>query len=349
MRAVWTSSRIALAFVVAGCVSEPAASSPVHLDLADGFVACGGQEAYIQAFTAKTFELLEQPVPDRLAFVLHVVGRDELEEIGECAAGSRGCARRGEAWSVSNDVDFHEVTHLVLGALAPSAIPTLSEGIAESVGASNPYWPEPTPRPPFRSYATKPVGELSNAERVGAPLYTTFLLDEFGPRAYLDMYRSSPRGSSVDELDAAMREHLGASLDEIDACFADPHEARCMTALAFCGDILGPVLEPPFAIEHSLACEEPDVLGFTAEDGSRHPYRRLRVLIPEDGAYRVEAEGAIFWGIRCGSCEERGTLTINGSALMQGQVVELEAGLYTFEVNQLIFDHETFRLAIRPT
>lgn len=182
---------------------------------------------------------------------------------------------------------------------------------------------------------------------MSAAFFTTFLLDDFGPQTYLDLYRSLPPSSTVEDIDARMREHLGASLEDLDARFADPTEARCMVALAFCGDLYGPVLEPPFEVEQSLACDEPGVLGYTAEDGSRHPFRRFHVLIPRDGSYWVEAEGAVFSGIRCGSCEERGTQYFNGSALMEGQVLEVQAGLYSFEVNDLLEGHDTFRLAVR--
>jgi hypothetical protein len=343
----WTRGRIGFALIVAGCGREPEAAPPVRVDLSDGFVACGGQEPYVEAFALDVFEFLEQPVPEDLDLTLHILGRDEFEQLGVCPAEAGGCALEGEAWSTGGGgVDLHELTHVILLELAPQAIAGLGEGIAESLGTSSPWLPASAPRPPLAIYATKSTYDLSTQERVGAALYTTFLLDEFGPQAYLDLYRSLPRGSSVEEVDDRMREQLGSSLADLDARFADPAEARCVTALAFCGDLYGPVLEPPFEIELSLACEDPDVLGYTAEDGSRHPFRRWQILFPKDGPYWVEAEGAVFSGIRCGSCDERGTQYFNGSALMEGQALQVMAGLYVFEVNELLEGHETFRLAI---
>lgn len=335
--------------MVAGC-APPEPSSPVRLDLAEGFVACNGEQARLDAFTREVFERLGQSVPSDPGLVLHIVDRDEFEQAGVCSgnASIAGCAAEGEAWSTgSGGADFHELAHVILLELAPPAIAALGEGIAEALGTSQPYWPESTPRLPLAGYATKPTSELDSGERVAAALYTTFLLDEFGPQAYLDLYRSLPRGSSLEAVDARMREHLGASLEELDARFADPAEARCMTALAYCGDVHGPVLAPPFELEQSLACDEAGVLGYTAEDGSRQPFRRWQVEIPRDGSYWVEAEGAVISVLRCGSCEERELFAFNGSALMEGRSIELEAGLHTLEVRELLQGHETFRLVLR--
>ncbi len=303
----------------------------------------------METFTHEVFELLEQPVPDDIDLTLHIVGRDEFERIGVCPPEAGGCAFEGEAWSTGGGgVDFHELTHMILLELAPWAIAALGEGVAESLGTPSPYWPPSTPRPPLASYATKSTYDLDNVERVGAALYTTFLLDEFGPQAYLDLYRSLPLGSSLDDVDDRMREHLGTSLAELDARFTDPAEARCMVALAYYNNMLGPVLEPPFEIEQSLACDEPGTLGFTTEDDSRSPFRLWHVFLPRDGTYWVEAEGTFIYGLHCGSCEERAdSIPFNGTVLMEGRDVELEAGLYVFEVNQLLDGHETFRLAIR--
>jgi hypothetical protein len=343
----WTSSRFGFAVILAGCAPAPEASPRLHLDLADGLVACGGQHAHLQAFTFAAFEHLDQPVPDDLDLTLHVVGQDELEEIDVCADDAGGCAFDGEAWSTGG-VDHHELVHVVLRELAPPAIAAFTEGIAEALGTPSPYWPPSTPRLPLTSYAAKTsVAIQESGELVSAGFLSTFLLDEFGPQVYLDLYRSLPRDSTVEDVDARMREHLGASLDELDERFVDPSEARCMVALAHCGDLYGPVMEPPFELEQSLSCEEEGVLGYAAEDGSRHPFRRWHLLIPRDGSYWVEAEGAIFSGIRCGACDERGTQYFNGSALMEGQVLEVEAGLYAFEVNEIFEGHDTFRLAIR--
>lgn len=319
----------------------------VHLDLAAGIAACGAQERYIEAFTFGAFELLEQPVPDDLDLTLHVLRREELEQLGRCELRAGGCATRGEAWVAGSGAEPHELTHMVLRELAPPSIAALAEGIAESLGTPSPYWPEPTPRPGLAGYATKSARELDNAELIGAGLYTTFLLDEYGPQAHLGLYRSLPRGSGVDEVDARMREYLGASLAELDARFADPTDARCMNALAFCGDLYGPVSVPPFEIERSLECEDSDTLGYTTRDGVLRPFRRWQMAVPRAGTYRVEAEGAVIHVLRCGSCEERDKLYFNGTALMDGMVMELDAGLYTLEVNQLLDGHETFRLAIR--
>jgi hypothetical protein len=343
----WTSGRIGFVVILAGCAPAPEASSPVQVDLADGFIACDGQIEYLQAFTSEVFELLEQPMPDDLELTLHVLGHDEFEQLGVCVPEAGGCATEAEAWAAGANAEPHEITHMILNELSPWAIAALSEGVAEALGTPSPYWPESTPRPPLASYGSKSAYELDTQERVSAALYTTFLLDEFGPQAYLDLYRSLPRGSSLGDVDARMREHLGASLDALDDRFVDPAEARCMVALAHCGDIYGPVLEPPLELEQSLACDEPGVLGYTAEDGSRRPFRRWQVEIPRDGSYWVEAEGAVINVLRCGSCEERALSYFNGSALMEGTSFALEAGLYTFEVGELFEGHDTFRLVLR--
>lgn len=344
MGAARTLGRIGLASILAGCAPTPEMTPQVRLDLAEGFVACEAQQTHLEAFTLAVFELLEQPLPDDLALGLHIAGQDEIERI--CSDEAGGCAFEGEAWS-NGAVDHHELAHVILRELAPRAVAALSEGIADALGTPSPYWPESTPRLPLASFATRTTSNLEHGERVSAGFYTTFLLEEFGPHAYLDLYRALPVGSSIEEIDARMREHLGASLDELDARFTEPSEARCMVALSFCGDVYGPALEPPFELEQSLACDEPGVLGYAAADGSRHPFRRWQIEIPDGGPYWVEAEGAVISVLRCGSCEERGFFYFNGTALMGGMSVELDAGLYTLEVRELLDGHDTFRLVVR--
>jgi hypothetical protein len=295
----------------------------------------------------ETFELLEEPVPEDFQLTLHILSRDELEQLGVCSEVASGCAKNREGWSSARGSDLHELTHLVMFELAPPVPASFAEGIAETIGASEPHWPESIPRLSLASHLTDTTSELDAGERISAALYASFLLEEFGPQAYLDLYRSLPRGASLDEADARMREHLGTSLDALDVEFLDPAEARCTTALSYCGNVYGPVLEPPFELEQSLACDEPGVLGYTAEDGSRHPIRHWQVEIPRDGSYWVEAEGAVISVLRCGSCEERELFAFNGTALMEGGTFELEAGLYTLEVRELLEGHDTFRLVLR--
>ena len=122
-----------------------------------------------------------------------------------------------------------------------------------------------------------------------------------------------------------------------------------MEALAHCGELYGLPMTPPFEIEQSLGCEEPGVLGYTAEDGSRRPFRRWQMVVPRDGTYWVETEGAIVSVLRCGTCEERELFAFIGTALMEGRSIDLAAGLYTLEVTELLDGHDTFRLAVRET
>jgi hypothetical protein len=343
----WTRSRFAFVLTLAGCGAAPETPFTVRLDLADGFVACDGQQDYLDAFVAEVFDELDQPMPAGLDITLHVVGKEELEQSGVCAEGAGGCAWAGEAWS-TGAVDPHELTHVILRELAPQAIAAFGEGIADALGTPSPYWPASTPRLPLATYATRTTLDLGDGERVSAALFTTFLLEEFGSQAYLDLYSALPLGSTVEDIDARMREHLGASLDELDARFGDPAEARCMVATSHCGDVYGPVLAPPFELEQSLLCDEPGVLGYSTEDGWRSPFRRWQVLIPHAGTYRVELEGAPVFGLRCGSCDERlAPIPFHGALGMPFFDFELEAGLYTFEVNELLDGHDTFRIALR--
>lgn len=319
----------------------------MQLSVADGFVACEGEHAQLEAFVQEAFVFFEEPVPEDFRLTLHIVSGDELEQLGVCSETARGCAKERDAWSSAEGTDLHELTHLVMFELAPRPPATFAEGVAEAIGAEAPLWPESAPRLPLASHFANTTSELDAEERVSAALYASFLLEEFGPQAYLDLYSSLPRDSSLDEVDDRMREHLGASLEVLDVEFMDPAEPRCVTAVSYCGDVYGPVLEPPFELEQSLACDEPGVLGYAAEDGSRRPFRRWQVEIPRDGSYWVEAEGAIVNVLRCGSCEEREIFAFNGSALMEGRAFELEAGLYTLEVRELLEGHETFRLVLR--
>ncbi len=324
----------------------PAPPPAIELDLAPGITACEGQARHIDAFVDEVFDRLDRPVPGDLHVVVHVLEHGDIDAVEQCPATAGGCALEGEAWTEGHGPLLHELTHVLMRELAPRGLPALSEGIAESMGTMSPLWPEPTPRIPLAAYALRSAAQLEADERLSAAFYATFLLDRHGPNAYLDAYAQLAAGDDLGAVDTTFTQSFGEPLEANDVLFADPAQARCMMALAHCGETLGVPYETPFEVEASLECSEPGVLGFSSGDGQMRPFRRFQAVIAQSGPHRVEVEGAVIFGMRCGSCAERlGPIAFNGSA-PPTEPIELDAGLYVFEVSQLIDEHASFRLKI---
>lgn len=210
----------------AGC-EEPIPLPPItwsgdHLDYGEiGEVPrlCGGTLPYMDEFVGIIQERAQVDSDERTLYYLAPDGWD-----------SEWCSGRGLGCSLGN-VAFgrvvpleHELVHATLDGAVGDGDRVLGEGIAEAWGSFL------SKTPPFEGDISEmlrdPSGRLETRFYPRAGHFVSFLLEEFGTAAVLNVMAMTPIDATEQQLDSAFFSVFGMDIDGIVSAYAEYPECR---------------------------------------------------------------------------------------------------------------------------
>jgi hypothetical protein len=296
---------------------------------------CAGTPEHVERFIERAFSFFDLAPPERFEVPVIVGG------------AAQGCAESGACYSPSAKAVYltwldsiattrasavlrHEVAHAVIDAVWGQSTPFFEEGLAEGFSETR-----------GSTFQPVPVGDMLDAppllvDYTLAAYFVRFLIDTRGRDRFERMFRSAV-GRSRAEIEALFAAVYGETFAAIEAEFL-AGGPRCQFQLDVCDPERAVEVRPGLRMALPLSCEDPDVHGSRVGDELRVGTQRPLAIV-DDGVYRVHLDTTAYSGasqtahirlIRCGACDEQ---VVHDLGLFRSAELELESGLYTFDVD----------------
>jgi hypothetical protein len=175
---------------------------------------CGGTLAWMDSYVntfAEPFDLPDGLIGD-YAWVSEEIFSMYLPEI--CGGGTLGCTNSdSKQIFTSMLVHEHELFHLVRASRHQPCVPFLEEGLAEHFQGTRPLRPQVGDGDMMRMLDNGFAGRIVGDDYSLAGHFVTFLIEQYGLDATLELCKSTPTGSSRATFDANALEIYGKTLD----------------------------------------------------------------------------------------------------------------------------------------
>jgi hypothetical protein len=180
------------------------------------------------------------PLEDHFAFMQAYLGFDwpaganiqyykfvdlaDFEAHAGCPTGTSGCAPPGAVRS-PYPMHKHELVHAYL-AFTGHPPGVITEGIAVALSCQARAYADSKPTLSWDELAALEFSPDNNDVYAAGAWLVGYLLDTFGPQAFVALYRTLPRGADANTMDAAFRDAYGQSLSAIWAAALDEDQPR---------------------------------------------------------------------------------------------------------------------------
>lgn len=337
--AVSNHQLLLLAALVAACEPADAAQSAGYVDLVfewDVGEPCIGSVGHLDRFVERMFEFLGEEPGDFQLPVHYATSASckQDDELGCYAPSERRAYVFDEAGLRPLAVARHELTHAVAYRLWGSSAPFFEEGLAEALTRKegvNFAW-NPRVAPVANALAGSEVDDEN------AATFTRYLVGRGGLAAFRRVYQAA-RGKSQAELVALVEAVYGVPFAELEADYlAGPSECTFQLDLCDAEAAVAVDLTAPWSHDIVASCLSPKFYGVQSMATQIHvdvkAAGRARLRIAHDGQGTPHVEL-----MRCGDCGVQSVLRAR-----DGQELDLEPGLYTFEV----YGGAATRLGLEP-
>lgn len=292
---------------------------------------CEGAPARLDRHVRRVHEFIGEPIAESLQVQIRVVAESICPKSACYSPADQTIYVESldpESYVPSGRLE-HELTHALIDRAWGQSIPSLTEGLAESLTSSR-WYSIPRPGTPVRAMLDRPAGELDYAE---LGYFVRFLIEDYGVERFKSVYIAA-QSRSLGEIEAHFRKVYGEDFGAIEGRYLSGAN-RCRYQLDIC-DLLGAEsVGASWSESFAASCLDPDFYGSRAGGNSWFATQRT-LRIDTAGLYRFSAPLPLALGpdgspsnsravlVRCGDCNEQQIRDVRGTSEFA-----LPEGIYT--------------------